>query len=237
MPLLDHFRPPLSTERHWESFHATWASAIADALNERWLPEGYFAEEQMHPAARVEVDVAAFESSAGGGAITSATVPKIWSPPAPTLTLPGVIFEGAEVLVFDREGGPTLVGAIELISPANKDRPETRRTFVAKCQSFLAAGVGLVIIDVVTTRTANLHRELLEAMGHGNEAQSLQADLYAVAYQPVRRGDRDEIDVWPAECLIGKPLPLLPLGIGPNLSVPADLESAYMAACRRRRLA
>ena len=25
MPLLDHFHPPLSDERHWESFHAAWA--------------------------------------------------------------------------------------------------------------------------------------------------------------------------------------------------------------------
>jgi hypothetical protein len=24
MPLLDHFHPPLSTERHWESFYAAW---------------------------------------------------------------------------------------------------------------------------------------------------------------------------------------------------------------------
>lgn len=236
MPLLDHFRPPLSTERHWASFHATWASAIADALNERWLPEGYFAEEQMHPAARVEVDVATFESTSGG-AVTSIMSTKVWSPPAPALTLPGVIFQGAEVLVFDREGGPTLVGAIELISPANKDRPETRRTFVAKCQSLLAAGVGLIIVDVVTIRSANLHCELLDEMGHGNEARSQLAELYAVSYQPVRRGESDEIDLWPAECLIGEPLPLQPLGIGPDLFVPVDLESAYMAACRRRRLA
>jgi hypothetical protein len=43
MPLLDHFHPPLSQRRHWESFHSAWASALADALNEEWLPEGFFA--------------------------------------------------------------------------------------------------------------------------------------------------------------------------------------------------
>src|SRR6476620_475201 len=112
MPLLDHFHPPLSTARHWESFHTTWAGAIADDLNERWLPEGYFAEEQLHPAARVEVDVATFE--AGHATSTSApavTIPatRTWSPPAPQWTLPGVLLEGAEVLVFECEGGPTLV--------------------------------------------------------------------------------------------------------------------------------
>jgi hypothetical protein len=57
MPLLEHFHPPLSTQRHWESFHTTWASAIADWLNEVGLPEGYFAEEQLDPSARVEIDI------------------------------------------------------------------------------------------------------------------------------------------------------------------------------------
>lgn len=236
MPLLDHFHPPLSTERHWESFHATWAGAIADALNERWLPDGYFAEEQLHPAARVEVDVATFESPRGGATLATAALPKVWTPPEPAMTLPGVILEGAEVLVFDREGGPTLVAAIELISPSNKDREETRRIFVAKCASLLAAGVGLVIVDVVTSRTANLHHELLETLRHASAVAAPQANLYAVSYQPVRRGERDEIDIWPAKLAIGEPLPQLPLGIGLDLFVPVDLESAYMAACRRRRM-
>ena len=32
MPLKDHFHPPLSEVRHWESFHARWATGIADLL-------------------------------------------------------------------------------------------------------------------------------------------------------------------------------------------------------------
>jgi hypothetical protein len=39
MPLLDHFHPPRSERRHWEAFHARWASAIADDLNDNVLPE------------------------------------------------------------------------------------------------------------------------------------------------------------------------------------------------------
>ena len=86
MPLLDHFHPPLSSQRHWESFHTTWASALADALNERWLPEGYFAEEQVHPSARVEIDVATFEESTPRVADrsregTAVLTRELWSPP------------------------------------------------------------------------------------------------------------------------------------------------------------
>jgi len=63
MPLLDHFHPPLSVDRHWESFHAAWIGSLADALN-RQLPEGYFAEELTHAGAGVEIDVATFEGAA-----------------------------------------------------------------------------------------------------------------------------------------------------------------------------
>jgi hypothetical protein len=45
VPLLDHFHPPLSERRPWESFHATWATAIADILNCGVLPSGYIALE------------------------------------------------------------------------------------------------------------------------------------------------------------------------------------------------
>jgi hypothetical protein len=166
MPLLDHFHPPLSTQRHWESFHATWAASIADSLNQEWLPDGYFAEEQLHPAARVEIDVAVFQEASGrrGGAAIAAP-PRIYAPPAPQLTIPNVALEGAEVLVYSSEGGPTLVGAIELVSPSNKDRPESRRAFAAKCASYLHHGIGLVVVDIVTSRSANLHAELMALLG------------------------------------------------------------------------
>ena len=70
MPLLDHFRPPLAGPRHWESFHAAWASEIMAVLNRRVLPPGYFAETQVHVGSRVEIDVPTFEGvgSAAGAA-------------------------------------------------------------------------------------------------------------------------------------------------------------------------
>src|SRR5207247_6497933 len=105
MPLLDHFRPPLTPHRHSESFHATWAGSRADALNQRWLPENYFAEEQVHAGARVEIDVATFDGSSGGRApvkegATATLPPQTWAPPAPQLVMPAEFPGGFEVLVF-----------------------------------------------------------------------------------------------------------------------------------------
>ena len=124
MPLLDHFRPPLSQERHWESFHVAWSSALADALNEE-LPPGYFAEELTHAGAGVEIDVATFESqstavAAEAGARGTATLPtKVWSPPAPTLTIPTVFADDFEVRVFASRTGPRLVAASQARSVAS----------------------------------------------------------------------------------------------------------------------
>jgi hypothetical protein len=58
MPLLDHFHPPLSERRQWQSFHSVWASIIALELN-RQLPPGYFADPNVE--FNIEIDVAAFE--------------------------------------------------------------------------------------------------------------------------------------------------------------------------------
>jgi hypothetical protein len=239
---MDHFRPPLSTQRHWESFHAAWAGALADFLNEDWLPEGYFAEEQVHPSARVEIDVATFEQSGrhprekDEGAVATLSH-RVWSPPQPAMIIPAYFLEGFEVQIIRTEGGPTVVAAIELVSPGNKDRPEHRRAFATKCASYLHQGISLAVIDIVTTRQANLHDELVELMGKGGEYRlAAGTELYAVGYRPVRRDDGEQIDVWPAALALGAKLPTVPLAISSDFVVPIDLETSYSDACRRRRL-
>src|SRR5262245_43048417 len=118
MPLLDHFHPPLSERRQWHSFHQAWAVAIAFELN-RQLPSGYYADPNVE--FNIEIDVAALEDE------KPATVPEMWTPAAPTMSFAmALITDVVEIAVYNSEAGPVLVGAIELISPANKDRQATR---------------------------------------------------------------------------------------------------------------
>ena len=56
MPLLDHFRPPLSQRRHWDSFHGAWAEAIATNLNQSLLPERFVAEARVKLRGQIEID-------------------------------------------------------------------------------------------------------------------------------------------------------------------------------------
>src|SRR5205085_725706 len=69
---------------------------------------------------------------------------------AASLVMPAVFPDDIEVQVFATTAGATLVAAIELVSPGNKDREEARRAFAAKCAGYLTRGVGLVVVDVVT---------------------------------------------------------------------------------------
>lgn len=241
MPLLDHFRPPVTLNHSWESFHSNWATRIADALNDR-LPSEFLAEEQTHAGGRLEIDVAAYEhstppsGSANGAAVATAR-PAICTPPAPPLTVPFVLPDAFEVRVYSTTSGLTLVGVIELVSPGNKDRPEERQAFAAKAAGLLHQGVSLIVVDAVTTRSGNLHNETVRLIGAGAHAElPADADLYAVAYRPATRGEAVELDIWPERLALGRRLPTLPLRLTGDLFVPVELETSYTEACRRRRL-
>src|SRR5438477_3195905 len=110
MPLLDHFHPPLNLRRHWNAFHHAWATYISSDLN-RILPEGYFAEPNIRFG--IEIDVATFDE--GNGKLRALFTD--WTPPAPLMTVPfTMIADLVEVKVFAGAEGPTLAGAIELVS-------------------------------------------------------------------------------------------------------------------------
>jgi hypothetical protein len=240
MPLLDHFHPPLSDERRWDGFHSKWANVLVDELNETLLPEGYYAEPHVHVGPRVEIDVATSERDGGAaaGGATTATLPvRAWSPPAPTVTLPAAFVDTFEVQVFNTESGPQLVAVIELVSPANKDRAEHRRAFAVKCASYLAQGIGLLVVDVVTNRRANLHDEIVGLM---LPAASFvfpgTPPLYASAYRPLHREEQDQIEAWLHPLGVGQELPTLPLALTAEVVLPINLEAAYVEACRKLRL-
>jgi Protein of unknown function (DUF4058) len=226
MPLLDHFRPPLSDRRHWHSFHNSWATYMSSQLNSL-LPEGYFAEANV--LFGIEVDVAAFEEPGANSPESS------WKPPPPdssvAIDLSGPV---VEVGIFSRSGGPSLAGAVELVSPANKDRPASRDAFVSKCAAYLQAGVGLVIIDVVTERSADLHRELLTRLGSGDHP--ISSPLSASAYRTIERDGVMNLDVWYSPLSLGHVLPTLPLWLRGGLCLPVELEATYLRTCLEQRV-
>ncbi len=241
MPLLDHFHAPLFPTRPWESFHALWAGELTGALN-RSLPPRYFAAVQTHLGRHIEADVAELELTAEPAGAEPVNGPggvavRTWAPPAATMTFPAVFPDDIEVHVFDTRDGIRVVAVIELVSPSNLDRPEERRAFAAKCAAYLQRGVGLIFVDIVTSRRFNLHNELMEVLLLPETfAMPAETPLYAVAYRPARRQDANLIDCWTNPLAVGGVLPALPLALLGGPVVPVDLEATYCEARVQSRL-
>ncbi|MBY0230247.1 MAG: DUF4058 family protein [Gemmataceae bacterium] len=237
MPLRDHFHPPLDDITSWEGFHGMWPGVIVQHLRTR-LPDGYVAEPRVHAGSRVEIDVATFEKDdpslsaapgEGGG-----TAVAVWAPARPSVAvltkLPN--YDEYEIRIFDARRKRHLVATIEIVSPANKDRPEARNVFVAKCAALLQKGVAVSIVDLVTTRHFNLYAELLALIGHedptlGDEPPA----LYAASCRATKRGKRSLLEAWSHVLAVGLPLPTLPLWLDEERSVPLELEPTYEKAC------
>jgi hypothetical protein len=240
MPLRDHFRPPLDDLRHWEGLHGGWPMMIVASLR-RKLPRRYFAEPRVHSGSSAEIDVATFEdeaegvvaaadASGNGGGIATA----VWAPPRPTLAVVTDLptQDVYEVRVYDEKRHCRLVAAVEIVSPANKDRPEHRRAFAAKCAGLLRERVSVVIVDMVTTRTQNLYGELLELIGQSDPGLNPEPPpLYAAACRLTKRAEEWLLETWAQPLELGRPLPTVPLWLADNLAVPLELEESYEQSC------
>ncbi|MEM7130159.1 MAG: DUF4058 family protein [Chloroflexota bacterium] len=249
MLLKDHFHLPLSQRRHWHSFHNAWATYISAELN-RHLPEKYFAEPNVQFG--IEIGVATLEEStlevANGAPIASLgssapgllsnepTVQPVWRPSVPVQIAPFHFnTDTIEVEIYTSDEGPLLVGAIEIVSPANKDRPHNRNAFVAKCETYLRRGIGLVIVDIVTNRLTNLHNALLDQMGL-TWLDYLDTQLYATAYRPHQTDEGEVLEIWTEALAVEQSLPTVPLWLRDGPCLPIDLAITYERTCEEQRI-
>jgi hypothetical protein len=244
MPLRDHFHYPANKRARWDKVHGLWPGKIVDGLN-TVLPPRYSSAVRVYLGSPLEIDVAAYEeddppdaeSVVNGGGV--AIAPALWLPPAAKLTVPAdwSAVDAYEVRVYDTHQDEELVAAIEIVSPSNKDRSETRRLFVSKCAGLLQAGVSVVIVDVVTNRSANLYAELLAAVNQSDPAVGDPPHgLYAAALRTRAARQGEALETWYHPLAIGSPLPTLPVWLTERLAVPLELEPIYEETLRALRI-
>lgn len=246
MSLRDHFRSPLDDTTAWEGFHGQWPAVIVQQLVKR-LPARYVAAPNVHSGAFVGVDVAAFDTDPTSSASTSASegngggiATAVWAATRPTLAVETDLLDADvyEVRVFDTKRGRRLVAAVEIVSPANKDRPEHRRLFVAKCAALLANRVAVTIVDLVTVRDFNLYADLLELLEQSDPSLGTALpSLYAVSCRGRAAERKHLLEAWHHPLALGQPLPTLPLWLSDVLALPLDLEASYEQTCRDLRIA
>ena len=240
MPLHDHFHPPVSSKRHWSELHGWWPGEIGRQLFDM-LPPGYQAGPRLYLGSSFEVDVSVAEEdnrptpSADDGSGT-ATLTALEPPFTAVADL--LNFDEYEVRIYDSDRERTLVAAIEIVSPSNKDRPETRAQFVGKCAALLREGVCVSVIDVVSDRLANLYVELLDRVGQPDPRVGADpSPLYAATVRARRRGKKPPLlDAWYFPLAVGQPLPTIPVWLSPTLHIELPLEPSYQEVCRLLRI-
>lgn len=236
MPLRDHFRPPTTKFGSWESLHGMWPAVFVQQLRKQ-LPPGFVSAPRVHLGPYFEIDIAAFEQddspprlgSGDGGTATLAT-------PRPTWAVETDVPEDDEyeVQIYNAEEERQLVAVIEIVSPANKDRPDKRRAFIGKCAALLRKGIAVSIVDVVTIRHANLYAEVMAFVGHPDPTLGPEPPAtYATScrWTTNAAGTRACLEAWSHPLTVGQPLPPLPIWLPDGVSVLFDLERCYEQAC------
>lgn len=237
MPLRDHFRRPTTRDGSWESLHGGWPMTIVQQLRKQ-LPPGYLSSPRVRLGPYFEIDIGAFEkdddptgsSTSSGG--TMATLAR----PRPSWFIETDVPEDDEyeVEIYNVEEERRLVAAIEIVSPANKDRAERRRAFVAKCGALLRRGVSVSIVDLVTIRRTNLFAELMAFIGHADPTLGSEPPAtYAASCRWLTNAEetRGRLEGWSAPMTVGEPLPALPIWLAEDLAIDFDLDRSYEQAC------
>jgi Protein of unknown function (DUF4058) len=123
-----------------------------------------------------------------------------------------------------------LIAAIELISPRNKDRPDSRVTYLSRYLAYLHESVHLLLVDV--------HRRPIGFSFSDQIAAELSIDQQpmpaplAVSYRvgdPAATGGRF-LAIWRRAMTEGATLPTLPLALDMDTMIPVNLELTYNAA-------
>jgi hypothetical protein len=207
------------------------------------LPATYFAEPNVYLRTAYEVDIGTYrdlapedkgpEGSEGGVAVAT------YAPPRPTLSLEPQLPDQDvyRVRIYDSRRQRRLVAAIEIVSPSNKDRPESRGAFVSKVAELLKQDICVSIVDVVSNSDFNLYAELLNYVEvHDLALGEEPPPMYAVTLRARPEGSHRMMDCWYHPLVIGAALPTLPIWLNLKQAVPLALESSYEETCRTLRI-
>jgi len=216
----------------WESVHTYWIAELGRWLRPR-LPAGYRASLGTVPALVVAPTPVPPDVSVRRDGDSPAMPPQpenLLPPeePAPDEEVALATLDATRAVHVTRAGN--LVAVIELLSPRNKDRPETRRSTTDRLLGYLTHGIHLLFVDVhPRPQGFSFADDLATALGLTAPPCPTPC---AVSH---RVGDRAPeggryLARWRRELTVGMPLPTLFLHLGRDLRVVVDLEQTYARA-------
>ncbi len=127
---------------------------------------------------------------------------------------------------------------MEIVSPSNKDRLESRQAFVGKCEALLRQGGLGRHCRSGHVPHFNLYAGLLELIHQRDPSLGAPPSaIYAAACRWIERGRKRILETWSHTLTLGQPLPTLPLWLTESVAVPLELEASLEETCRVLRIA
>ena len=233
MPIHDWSRLKASA---FHGFHGRWITFLTGVLNKGLLPPGYLADgEQVASQGedRINADLVTlrrrptgFDGPAEGGtalAVDPKTFAETRVPRPDALPLP-------RRLVVRESRNYDLVAVLEIVSPANRDRPESVNQFAVKIDQLLGAGVHVMLIDLFASGRHDpdgMHGAVLGRIAPDEPYTHPDATARTVASYGA---DSTDFRVLVARPRLGEPLPDTPLSLAPDRYVIVPLEQTYLQA-------
>jgi hypothetical protein len=228
----------------FHDFHVAWIAELRSALNEGLLPGGYYALAEQQAGERTP-DVLTLHSApllpdaaeSGNGNFPSTGGTAVAEIP-PRVRLRRTVHPSAARLrrsiAIRHVSGHRLVALIEIVSPANKDRPSSMDDFCNKTVEALDAGVSVLIIDLFPPGRHDpngIHGGILEGLSaqpvSPQECPSTQEPITLVTYV-----GPPPVNVYLEQASVGGPLPDMPLFLDSEHYVNVPLEPSYESAYR-----
>ncbi len=152
MPIHDLSRLNAGT---FHDFHNSWITELRNVMNGGLLPAGYYAQGEQW-AGKINADILTLHAGNPPSVdqIPSGSGVAVMEEAPPVVSYRVAASESAHVraarrtLVIRHSSGHRVVALLEIVSPANKDRPRSVQDFVEKAIAALQQGVHLLIIDL-----------------------------------------------------------------------------------------
>jgi hypothetical protein len=207
-------------------FHSSWLTYLKNALN-RTLPAGYYAMAEQR-ASLYGPDVLAITPGPRTVATPSGGGVAVAEPQADKRLVARTLPVAGRALSVRRADGNRIVAVVEVVSPANKDRPEHVGDFVGKILSLVSNGVHAVMLDILPCGKHD-PEGMHSAIWHGFDGEAdlvLPPDDRPFSFAGYRADDPPVAYV--SYTAVGRPLPDVPLFLDGGAHVLVPVEATYM---------
>jgi hypothetical protein len=217
----------------FHDLHSAWIIHLKEILNGGLLPKGYYAMAEQHAGMSI-ADILTLQTGEGEAAPRETGAVALASPPRLSRKLVASPIDSYRLarrtLAIRHISKHRVVALLEIVSPANKDRPSSVSEFVEKAVEAIHHGVHLLVIDLFPPGPSDpdgIHAAIWEHFNAEVEGLAAGKPLAVSAYAAAKLPE-----AWIEPLAVGDKLPDGPLFLEPRWHVDAPLEATYQAAYR-----